>query len=394
MNAFAAAVVAAMRAIGAREVRAALLFGVAALAFTWLIHLVPILQIVQRMPMHLLLIGDLADAQIKSLTLLVAIVMADRAVDAGAPRRATYAAAALGGCATGAVLAEAFGIPWRALVLPDQWPQWRPWLQGTARLYYWPIYSMTSWLLLGGFAVFFYADRRAAHKTEATLRAAELDRIRKREIALESRLQAMQARVEPQFLFNTLSQVERLYEIDLAAAERMLDNLIDYLRAAMPLMRRTSSTVAQELELARAYLAIVKARLGERLVFDIDVPAHAGDARLPPMMLLPLIDHAVAYGLGERHDCGRLRIAVEVAGGRLRLAIRDSGAGFLREDASDGVAGVRERLAALYGDDASLVLRCADEGATVAVMDIPFKPVAPDPPDASLAPGVLSQKFA
>jgi LytS/YehU family sensor histidine kinase len=248
--------------------------------------------------------------------------------------------------------------------------------------------------LLGGFAVFFYADRRAAHKTEATLRAAELDRIRKREIALESRLQAMQARVEPQFLFNTLSQVERLYEIDLAAAERMLDNLIDYLRAAMPLMRRTSSTVAQELELARAYLAIVKARLGERLVFDIDVPAHAGDARLPPMMLLPLIDHAVAYGLGERHDCGRLRIAVEVAGGRLRLAIRDSGAGFLREDASDGVAGVRERLAALYGDDASLVLRCADEGATVAVMDIPFKPVAPDPPDASLAPGVLSQKFA
>ena len=82
----------------------------------------------------------------------------------------------------------------------------------------------------------------------------------------------MQARVEPQFLFNTLAQVERLYEPMPTLAGRMLDDLIAYLRAAMPAMRGTSSTVAQEIELARAYLDIVRMRLGDRLRVSIDVP--------------------------------------------------------------------------------------------------------------------------
>ena len=74
--------------------------------------------------------------------------------------------------------------------------------------------------------MFFHADRRAARKTAQVLHDAELHRIRRSRLALESRLQAMQARVEPQFLFNTLAQVERLYEVDPALGARMLDDLI------------------------------------------------------------------------------------------------------------------------------------------------------------------------
>ena len=115
---------------------------------------------------------------------------------------------------------------------------------------------------------------------------------------LESRLAAMQAQVEPQFLFNTLAQVERLYEIDPARAARMLDDLIAYLRAAMPLMRDTSSTVKQEIDLARAYLDIVRIRLGDRLAFAIEVPSDGGSRRHArqqlPAETTPLVDQVVS----------------------------------------------------------------------------------------------------
>ena len=140
------------------------------------------------------------------------------------------------------------------------------------------------------------------------MHAAELERARTAKRTLESRLQAMQARVEPTFLFNTLSQVRDLYRADVAHGERMLDELIAYLRAAMPKMRDTSSTIGQELELVRAYLVIVRLRLGERLAFEIETPKEIGDARMPPMMLLPLVDHAIAHGLAESQATGSLYI--------------------------------------------------------------------------------------
>ena len=224
--------------------------------------------------------------------------------------------------------------------------------------------------------MFFYADRRAARKTEAHLRAAELEHLRKSKLALESRLQAMQARVEPQFLFNTLSQIERLYELEDAKAQRMLDDLIDYLRAAMPLMRGTSSTVDQEMRLVGAYIDIVRLRFDERLVFEIDVPEGIEDARLPPMMLLPLIDRAVGAATGARRSQERGRIATEASNERLRISIGSTNAAFAPEATRDDIEGIRERLAGLFGTDASLVLRRCDEERSEAVLDIPRESAA------------------
>jgi LytS/YehU family sensor histidine kinase len=259
-------------------------------------------------------------------------------------------------------------------VLPDGWGGDRPWRQGTAQYFYFPIFNLTNWLLIGGSATFLYADRRAALQTEARLRAAELDRARRSKLALESRLQAMQARIEPQFLFNTLAQVERLYETDRALGARMLDDLIAYLRAAMPLMRDTSSTVAQEIALARAYLDIVRLRPGERLSVDIEAPPGAERMRMPPMMLLPLIDHAIVRGLEPATGSGSIRLRIEPADGRLRVTVCDSGVGFAPEAGSDGIAAIRERLAALYGGDAWLELRrAADTRATEAVLELPLE---------------------
>jgi LytS/YehU family sensor histidine kinase len=191
----------------------------------------------------------------------------------------------------------------------------------------------------------------------------------------------MQARVEPQFLFNTLSQVERLYEADPPRGGQMLDDLIAYLHAAMPRMRDTSSTVAQEVALVRAYLEIVKLQVGERLVVTVEMPPDAGGIRMPPMMMLPLAEHAVSLGIGRRQGDGSLHVAIGVTGARLVVRIVDGGAGFMPELGSAGVAEIRSRLAALYAGDATLDLRRGKAGATEAVLDIPIETVAATPDD-------------
>jgi hypothetical protein len=289
-----------------------------------------------------------------AMILLLTVAIADRAVDTGRTGRKAYVLAV--------VLAVGSACPAANLVVPYH----AGWLNTT-------VYSAMSWLMFGGLATFVYVDRKRARATRERLAAAELERTRRAKRMFESRLAAMQARVEPQFLFNTLAQVRNLYDANAALGERTLDDLIAYLRAAMPRMRDTSSTVAQEIELARAYLAIVKVRLGDRLEFAIDVPDGIGDARMPPMMLLPLIDHAVVHGLAPAQATGTLIVTTEVIGGRLRLKLTDSGAGFVPEAGGDGIEDIRERLHALYGNDASLELDRVEQCGTRAVMEIPYE---------------------
>lgn len=226
------------------------------------------------------------------------------------------------------------------------------------------------WLILGGAITFIYVDYHRARAARERLHAAELERSRAARRTLESRLQAMQARVEPQFLFNTLQQVHDLYRDDAARGERMLTELIAYLRAAMPRMRDTSSSVGQEIELARAYLAIVEVRLGDRLRLAIDPPA--ADARMPPMTLLPLIDRAILR-LSASGEGGAIGIRCRIADRRIRLVVADTAAAFLPRDDDADIAGIRERLAALYGNAASLELHRLEGLASEAVVEIPLQ---------------------
>jgi LytS/YehU family sensor histidine kinase len=277
------------------------------------------------------------------------------------------------GCLAGWLASQPFHWAWRTWVLPDPWPNKWYWANGATGHVFWSLTWLLQWLPVGGALVFLHAHRRAARRTARLLHAAELDRIRHSRVALESRLQAMQARIEPQFLFNTLAQVAQLYRTDAALAGRMLEDLIAYLRAAMPLMRDTSSTVGQEVELARAYLDIVRLRLGDRLRVSINVPAEVRNARMPPMMLLPLIDHAVVRGLEPATADGTIGIAARIAGGRLMLTIEDHGVGVVPETEGDGVAAIRQRLEPLYRGEAKLNVRRAGPRATEAILDLPLE---------------------
>ena len=349
----------AWRGITRAQVKGAFLFGCALWAYHLIVFANAIFAQLEQISLWLSL--GFVNAQVGAFILLLALVATDSIAGGDPRRRSAYALAV--------VVTATLYAPVLTLIGLGSEFEWMEFVKGS-------LYAFFEWLVLGGVATFIYVDRRRALAAMARMRAAEIERAQAARRTLESRLQAMQARVEPQFLFNTLSQVRELYRSSAARGEQMLEELIAYLRAAMPRMRDTSSTVGQEIDLVRAYLSIVSLRLGERLAFDIEPPGKAADARMPPMMLLPLVDHAIAHGLADPRSTGSIRIRTGLTDDKVRLEIADSGVGFLPGSGDDGIAGIRERLSALYGSEARLDLRRRDARATEAVLEIRYEPTA------------------
>jgi signal transduction histidine kinase len=211
------------------------------------------------------------------------------------------------------------------------------------------------------------AERHAVEVSRAELASDEL-----RASTAEARLQALQARVEPHFLFNTLAHVKWLYRRDPANGRRMLDRLLDYLTAALPRVRQPTATLGEELQLARAYLDIQQLRIGGRLAFTIEVPGEIAELRFPPLMLLTLVENSIKHGIAPQTEGGTIGIRALVDGDVLRIEVRDTGAG-LREAAGKGMglANTRARLAALFGAGARLVIEPNVPHGVVAAIEIP-----------------------
>ncbi len=167
---------------------------------------------------------------------------------------------------------------------------------------------------------------------------------------LESRLAAMQAQVEPQFLFDTLVDIERMYQKDTDGAAENLDRLITYLRVALPRLRESGSTMAAEIELVEAYLDVVRSLRNGSPTLTVTLADECREARFYPMLLLPLVQRAVR----ERADAApsSIRVAVQRAGDDVAIVVRVAAPGGCAEDRE--IARVRERLAGLYGTRASL----------------------------------------
>lgn len=212
------------------------------------------------------------------------------------------------------------------------------------------------------------AERRAALAS-----ATAADEGLKRQLA-EAELKMMQAQVEPHFLFNTLASVDYLIETDPPRASQMQKNLIAYLRAALPEMREGSTTLGKEVALCRAYLEILKVRMDERLQTAINVPQGLLNAQFPPMMLQSLVENSIKHGLEPKPEGGSVTIAADVANGRLRVRVADTGLGFTHGAASGvGLSNIRERLKQLYRGDASFVVEANAHGGTIATIEVPYR---------------------
>ena len=190
--------------------------------------------------------------------------------------------------------------------------------------------------------------------------------------ALDARLHLLQAQVAPHFLFNTLANVQHLVETDAAAASRMLDSLIHYLRAALPQMREGATTLGREIDMARAFLDIHRVRMGSRLDYVIDVPESLKQRAFPPMMLISLVENAIKHGVDPCCDNGRITIRASDEGGRLKVSVADTGEGVSsKKGGGVGLTNIRERLRALYGGRANLVLEENAPRGVVASIEVP-----------------------
>lgn len=222
-------------------------------------------------------------------------------------------------------------------------------------------------------------SRRALALADRKTREAEQSDVSRQ--VTEARLQALQAQVEPHFLYNTLANVQALNEVDPPAANQMVGHLIQYLRASLPKMRESTSTVGQELELVRAYLNILQMRMGSRLVFDIQAPADVLACAFPPMMLPSLVENAIKHGLEPQREGGRIDVVVErlfESGGEiLRVQVRDTGKGLsdapVQAGGGVGLTNLRERLRAIYGANGRFSLVSNEPKGVVATIEVPLQ---------------------
>ncbi|WP_067066442.1 sensor histidine kinase [Roseateles chitosanitabidus] len=218
------------------------------------------------------------------------------------------------------------------------------------------------------------AEVKAAKATET----AEAESLRRQ--VVEARMAAMQAQVEPHFLFNTLASIDHLIETDPPRASQMQKNLIALLRASMPTMRETNATgvrdLGREMAVIRPYLEILQVRMEERLVSRIDVPDGLLSAEFPPMMIQSLVENAIKHGLEPKAEGGSLTLKAEIVHGKLQVTVADTGLGFGRAATSGtgvGLANIRERLTLLYGRTASLTVAENQPSGTVVTITVPYR---------------------
>lgn len=192
---------------------------------------------------------------------------------------------------------------------------------------------------------------------------------------MEAQMAALQAQVEPHFLFNTLALIGQLIETDPPEAARVHAHLIEYLRSTLPQMRaRDGGTLGKQVELSKAYLAIMQARMKERLNVRFEVPVFLGSAPFPPMMLQTLIENSIKHGLEPKIEGGTVSVRAFVEGATLHVEVCDDGVGIdPHADEGIGLANIRERLQLLYGSQAELAIYTPPSGGACATIKLPYK---------------------
>jgi hypothetical protein len=222
--------------------------------------------------------------------------------------------------------------------------------------------------------------RRAELTADEATKRAETERLER--TVLEARMEALQAQIEPHFLFNTLASVDQLIQTDPPRASKMQQSLIRYLRSAMPQMREGSrSSLGQQVNLCSAFLEIMAVRMEARLQPVVCVPEDLKSAVFPSMMLQTLVENAIKHGLEPKTEGGRLEIGAELVDGQLAVHVLDTGIGFMpKGEGGVGLANVRERLKALYKDRAELIITVPPAGGTCATIKVPYEIASTIPP--------------
>jgi hypothetical protein len=220
-----------------------------------------------------------------------------------------------------------------------------------------------------------YAGRVKAEVKAAVAQETADSESLKRQV-VEARMAAMQAQIEPHFLFNTLASIDHLIEVDPPRASRMQKNLISLLRASMPALREGGSDLGRELAVVKPYLEILKVRMEDRLQTEVTVSDGLQSAEFPPMMLQSLVENAIKHGLEPKPEGGRLTVSAEIVHGKLEVSVADTGVGFGRAATAGtgiGLANIRERLKLLHGSAGEVRIAENQPGGTRVTIVVPYR---------------------
>jgi len=219
-------------------------------------------------------------------------------------------------------------------------------------------------------AIFFVRERQARVEADLERERARAERV-EREATLAT-LRALQAQIEPHFLFNTLANVASLIDSDPALSKRMLERFIRFLRASLAATREETTTLADEGELIAAYLDVMEVRMASRMRHEVRVDPALAALRVPPMLLQPLVENAIRHGLEPRVEGGEVRVSARREGSQVVLEVRDTGVGFAPTTrGGTGLTNIRDRLRLLYSGKAALDITENPAGGTVACIRIP-----------------------
>jgi len=234
------------------------------------------------------------------------------------------------------------------------------------------------WIIASALLKITYKGRLQAEvKAAAATETAESEQLKRQ--VVEARMAAMQAQVEPHFLFNTLASIDHLIETDPKRASQMQKNLIALLRASMPAMREAhpmAHNLGREMAVIKPYLEILKVRMEDRLRTEIDVPDGLLSADFPTMMIQSLVENAIKHGLEPKAEGGMLKVKAEIVHGNLAVTVADTGLGFGKAATAGtgvGLANIRERLQLLYGNKGTMTIAENQPSGTVVTITVPYQ---------------------
>jgi len=277
-------------------------------------------------------------------------------------RWSTRVAAMYLACVTGSLIAGLFFIAFRWQPLSDYWPQFF----GSLKL--------AAFLTIGaGLTIGIYSTlRERLEETTLQLRTKELERERALKLATEAQLASLESRIHPHFLFNALNSISSLIPEDPARAERLVERMAALLRFSLDANQSGLVPLESELKIVGDYLEIERARFGDRLRYQIDVPANLGESRIPPLALQTLVENSVKHAIAPDRAGGEIRITGARSNGAFCVEVWDSGPAFQLESApaGHGLDNLKDRLSALYGDRAALVLQ-REGGRNHLILSVP-----------------------
>jgi two-component system, LytTR family, sensor kinase len=197
---------------------------------------------------------------------------------------------------------------------------------------------------------------------------------------VEAQLQALRNQIHPHFLFNTLNAISSLMHKNVEAADEAISRLADILRATLEANGTQEVTLRQELTLLTQYIEIEKLRLGERLIVTMAIEEESYDAMVPNLLLQPIVENAIRYGVATQSRTGTVRIGARRRGESLEVEISNDGPGLPDQvEEGIGIRNTKARLRQLYGTKQSFLMTGGSEGGVRVTLQVPLRTESYEP---------------